>query len=291
MSPTRGHFSFGVTLFDCLKSYSKFFQMRKFLPLLLASILMLECAFAQQKTKVVLLGCFHFENPGLDVAKFENANILSEKRQKEVREIVDKLKAFKPDKIFVEVPIESQLWLDSSFNSYKNGSLTLKGSETQQLGFRLAKELNHQKLYGVDYRDAQFPFDSLMKSATEAQQFNLLGSVKKIIDSVEKMFNESLKKSTIREMLLEQNTKEGNEFQVGMYYEFLIAGKEGNHVGSYLTSEWWRRNMVIYENILKRMSGKEEKILVIFGSGHTALLNEMMKYSKRLEVVPVATVL
>ena len=109
--------------------------MRKSLPLLLASILMLECAFAQQKTKVVLLGCFHFENPGLDVAKFENANILSEKRQKEVREIVDKLKAFKPDKIFVEVPVESQPWLDSSFNSYKNGTLTLKGSETQQLGF------------------------------------------------------------------------------------------------------------------------------------------------------------
>jgi len=49
--------------------------------------------------------------------------------------------------------------------------------------------------------------------------------------------------------------------------------------------------MVIYENILKRMTGKEERILVIFGSGHTALLNEMMKYSKRLEVVPVATVL
>jgi len=266
--------------------------MRKLLPLILASTLVLQSGFSQQqKTKVVLLGCFHFDNPGLDVAKFENANILSEKRQKEVREIVDKLKAFKPDKIFVEVPVESQSWLDSSFNNYKNGSLTLKGSETQQLGFRLAKELNHSKVYGVDYRDAEFPFDSLMKSATEAQQFNLLGYVKKTIDSVEKVFNESLKKFTIREMLLAQNTKEGNDMAVGMYFDFLVAGKEGNHVGSYLTSEWWRRNMIIYENILKRLTGKEEKILVIFGSGHTALLNEMMKFNKNLEIVQVKSVL
>lgn len=253
---------------------------------------MLTSAFAQQqKTKVVLLGCFHFDNPGLDVAKFENANILSEKRQKEVREIVDKLKAYKPDKIFLEVPVEMQSKLDSSFNSYRNGSFTLKGTETHQLGFRLARELNHPKVYGVDYRDAEFPFDSLMKSATEAQQFSLLGNVKTLIDSVEKVFNESLKKNTIKEMLLAQNTDEGNEIAVGMYFDLLVAGKEGNHVGSYLTSEWWRRNMIIYENILKRMSGKEEKILVIFGSGHTALLKEMMKYNKNLEIVQVKSVL
>jgi hypothetical protein len=90
---------------------------------------------------------------------------------------------------------------------------------------------------------------------------------------------------------LAQNTKEGNAVGVGFYYEFLVAGKEGNHVGSYLTSEWWRRNMVIYENILKRLSGKEERILVIFGAGHTALLNEMMKYNKNFEIVPLNTVL
>lgn len=266
--------------------------MRKCLSLLFASVLMLATAFAQQsKTKVVLLGCFHFDNPGLDVAKFENANILSGKRQQEVRAIVDKLKQFKPDKIFVEVPVESQLRLDTDLTNYKNGSFTLKGSETYQLGYRLAKELNLPTLYAVDYRESVFPFDSLMKSATEAKQFNLLEMVKRTIDSVQTYFNESLKKNTITEILLAQNTKEGNAFQVSMYYEFLIAGKEGNHVGSYLTGEWWRRNMVIYENILKRLNGKEEKILVIFGAGHTALLNEMMKYNRNFELVPLSTVL
>ncbi|HJS56114.1 MAG TPA: DUF5694 domain-containing protein [Chitinophagaceae bacterium] len=245
-------------------------------------------AIAQEsKTKVLLLGCFHFDNPGLDVAKFENANILSEKRQKEVLEVVEILKQFKPDKIFVEVPVELQGRLDSNLMKYKDGQFTLRGSETHQLGYRLAKELNLPSLYAVDFRGAQFPFDSLIKSATEAKQFQLLSYMKRSIDSIQNDFNESLKNNTIKELLLKQNTNAAAELQVGGYFDFLVAGKEGNHIGSYLTSEWWRRNMIIYENILKRLSGKEEKILVIFGAGHTALLREMMKYNKNFELVPI----
>jgi len=254
---------------------------------IIASLMAVPALAQESKTKVLLLGCFHFDNPGLDVAKFENANILSEKRQKEVLEIVEILKQFKPDKIFVEVPVELQGRLDSNITKYKSGQFTLRGTETHQLGYRLAKELNLASLYAVDYRDSQFPFDSLVKSATEAKQFELLGYMKKSIDSVQNDFNESLKKNTVRELLLAQNTEAAGQLQVGGYFDFLVAGKEGNHVGSYLTSEWWRRNMIIYENILKRLDGKEKKILVIFGSGHTALLKEMMKYNRNLELVPL----
>lgn len=244
-----------------------------------------------QKTKVLLLGCFHFDNPGLDVAKFDNANIKSEKRQQEVKEIVEKLKQFKPDKIFVESPVSRQASIDSNIREYKEGNFELKANEIYQLGYRLAKELDLPTLYAVDYRESEFPFDSLMKSAMEAKQTEFLNYIRVAFDSVQNDFNESLKKNTIREIFLKQNSKESVDAGVGIYYEFLQAGKEGNHVGSYLSSEWWRRNMVIYENILKRLTGKEEKILVIFGAGHTALFQAMMQYSKKLELVPLHAVL
>lgn len=245
----------------------------------------------EHKTKVLLLGTFHFDNPGLDVAKFDNANILSEKRQAEVKAVVQKLLEFRPDKIFVEAPPSAQSRLDSNFSKYKAGELALKAGELHQIGFRLAKELNLPGLLAVDYTEAEFPFDSLVKSATEAKQFYLLGYIKNSIDSIQRIFNESLKVKTVRELLLDQNTREVTAFQVGMYYDFLVTGKEGNHVGSYLTSEWWRRNMIIYENILKRLNGREERILVIFGSGHTALLQEMMKYNRKIEIVQADKVL
>lgn len=245
----------------------------------------------QQKPKVLLLGSFHFDNPGLDVAKFENVNALSPKRQQEIRDVVDKLKQFKPDRIFVEVPVGLQPKLDSNYQLYVKDKFVLKATETHQLGYRLAKELNLPGLSAIDYNDTDFPYDSLMKSATEAKQFALIDNIKKSIDSIQYTFNESLKKHTIREMLLEQNAAPLVHLQLAWYFNLLVAGKEGNHVGSYLTSEWWRRNMVIYENILKRLTGKEERILVIFGSGHTALLQEMMQYNAGLELVPVSSAL
>lgn len=266
--------------------------MKKLILGAMATLLVCLAAHAQSpKTEVLLLGCFHFDNPGLDVAKFENANVLSDKRQQEIARVLENLKQFKPDKIFVEVPAERQGQLDSSYNLYRAGQKTLGASETHQLGFRLAKALDHQKLYAVDYRGADFPFDSLMKSAMEANQAQLLGSVKQVIDSVESDFNRRIKTETITQMLLGQNSRMAMDYQVSWYFDMLVAGKEGNHVGSYLTSEWWRRNMVIYENILKRMNGKEEKILVIFGSGHTALLDAMMHYNRKLTLVPVEKVL
>ena len=56
-----------------------------------------------RKIKVLLLGTFHFDNPGLDIAKYESANVLTAKRQEEIKEVITRLGNFNPDKIFVEV--------------------------------------------------------------------------------------------------------------------------------------------------------------------------------------------
>ena len=259
----------------------------------LACVFLCLPAIAQQKkpVKVLLLGTFHFDNPGLDVAKFQDANILSAKRQQEVQEVNKLLKVFAPDKIFIEATPGRQSSIDSSVAAYKAGKKQLEATEVQQLAFRLAKELNLNTVYGVDYQDADFPFDSLMKSAAEANQTGITTLVQKTIEEIQQSFNEALQKSTIKEMLLRENNQSMIRLQHEFYFKLLPAGKYGNHVGSYLVSEWWRRNMVIYENILKQLNGHEERILVIFGSGHTAILNELMKFNPEIELVAVSDVL
>jgi hypothetical protein len=245
----------------------------------------------KQQVQVLLLGVFHFANPGLDVAKFKSADILSEQRQKEVMQIIERLKNFSPDKIFIEDVPENQYKIDSVFEQYKKGKYTLSANETDQIGLRLAKELNLATIYAADYRNADFPFDSLMKSAADAGQTDIINFVQHIIDTVQTSFNEALARSTITEMLLRENTPEAIKLQNEFYFRLLPVGKEGNHVGSFLVGEWWRRNMIIYENILKRLNGNEKAILVIFGSGHTALLNQMMRYNSNIELVNAKDVL
>lgn len=245
----------------------------------------------ENKVKVLLLGTFHFDNPGLDVAKFRDADILSPERQKEVEEIVRLLAKFSPDKIFIEAIPARQPQIDSSFAFYKAGKKEPGASEVEQLGFRVAGQLGHPTVYGVDFQEAEFPFDSLMKSAMEAGQTDITSFVQKTIEEIQASFNEALQKFTIKEMLLRENSEEMVKLQHEFYFKLLRAGKPGNHVGSYLVSEWWRRNMVIYENILKHLDGKEKKIMVIFGSGHTAILNELMKFNTAIKLVSVSEVL
>jgi len=77
----------------------------------------------------------------------------------------------------------------------------------------------------------------------------------------------------------------------GLYVRLLSAGDKNNHIGAYLSSEWWKRNLFIYEHILKRLDWKEKKILVIFGSSHTAMIEQLMKVDQLFNIVDVNSIL
>ena len=72
--------------------------------------------------EVLLIGIFHFNNPGKDVAKTKGFNILSEKSQLELQEISSDIKGFNPTKIFVEWPYDERRELDSLYQLYIDGT-------------------------------------------------------------------------------------------------------------------------------------------------------------------------
>ncbi|WP_315818559.1 hypothetical protein [Paraflavitalea speifideaquila] len=60
---------------------------------------------ANLPTKALLLGSFHFSYPNLDGHKTDSSkmmDVLSPRRQKEIRQLVDVLASFKPTRIYVE---------------------------------------------------------------------------------------------------------------------------------------------------------------------------------------------
>jgi hypothetical protein len=79
------------------------------LAIVLLFLLSLPTALAQPRppadgppVQVMILGVFHFDNPGLDIANIQVENVLGDKRQAEIRQILDGLERFKPTKIAVE---------------------------------------------------------------------------------------------------------------------------------------------------------------------------------------------
>ena len=52
--------------------------------------------------KLLILGTYHFANPGLDYVQTQAADVFSEEKQQEITAVLTTLATFKPTKIAVE---------------------------------------------------------------------------------------------------------------------------------------------------------------------------------------------
>lgn len=85
-------------------------------------IVLSTCAFSQSKTKtnVILIGTYHFNNPGFDEGKMKERTILSQESQDALERITDKLvNKYKPSKVFVEYDFAKENKLNQMFELYK----------------------------------------------------------------------------------------------------------------------------------------------------------------------------
>ncbi|WP_428231764.1 DUF5694 domain-containing protein [Flavobacterium sp.] len=266
--------------------------MKKIALLFLFTIVFHTVSAQSKKKQILLLGTFHFENPGLDVAKVNTFNVMSDKSQKELENITNKIKKFGPDKIFVEWNYEKQAKLDKFYNKNTDSLLHKDADEIVQLALRSAKKLGHKKLYGIDYKNADFPYDSLVKGMKEAGQLDLIKMNEETMKNYEIDQNKKIAKYSLTELLLDINTKASNEDNIGWYLETAIkGGKTDNFVGAYLVSEWYRRNLYMYALIQKLTESKDDKIMVLLGAGHTAMIREFVEHNPEYEIVELATVL
>jgi hypothetical protein len=216
---------------------------------------------------------------------------MSEKSQKDLEIMSDKIKKFGPDKIFVEWKHTSQAKLDLFYNKNTDSLLKKDSDEIVQLALRTAKKLNHKKLFGIDYRN-NFPYDSLMMAMEKANQKDLM---KKNTDEMEKFqnqHNEKIGKSSLIDMMLFYNKKQTENQNIQWYLE--IANRGGNpddFSGASLVSKWYQRNLYIYSLIQKLTESTDNKIMILVGAGHAALIREFISHDPTFELVDLSTVL
>jgi hypothetical protein len=108
------------------------------------------------RPEILILGTYHMASPGRDVHNMEVDDVLAAARQQEMAELIDVLKGFRPTKIAIEAQVGSRR-VAERYTEYLRGEYTLSRNETDQIGFRLARELGHQVIYPVD-EDGEFPF-------------------------------------------------------------------------------------------------------------------------------------
>jgi pheromone shutdown protein TraB len=279
------------------KSYTRF---------LLTLSLMLATFVVQAQTQALLIGTFHFHNPGGDVVKQNTFDVMSAASQIELENIADKVGKFHPDKVFVEWDYKDQKGLDSLYQLYLNGTYDtfveakykgtksynfFKKNEIMQLGFRAAKRAGLKQVNGIDY-PMNIPFDTVMKVINASGQSSLMNEINTTIAEQGKITNEKISKLTLTELLKDNNTPAYRTMNNGLYIKYFNkAGLQDNFVGADGVTTWYKRNLYMYSLIQKATSPKDQRIMILLGSGHVSMIKKFIDDEQIFKVVELEELL
>jgi hypothetical protein len=236
---------------------------------------------ANIKPTLVVLGTYHMGTPGNNVVNPKVDDVSSPERQKQVRQLVEKLKNFKPTKIVVECDLEDDAKTQGIYNRYLSGSYQPSKNETNQIGFRLAKELGHKKVFCVDWSDFwDDPSINYEKYAAKDPEFDSF--LKKRYATLKKNVDAKFAKMSglsVTDQLILINQPDEIEKGHKIYFDYLRIGRGKDYIGANYVSWWYRRNLTILNNIMRLTDSPNDRILVIYGYGHLKLLTQFAKES------------
>lgn len=250
-----------------------------------------------RKAEILLLGTFHFDDPGLDDYKPQFPwNPLEADHQQEIAEVVRLFAAFRPTRVALEWPIARQAELDSAYSAFISGQAALGANERDQLGFRLARELGHERVYAVD-APARSYYPGMTQEEYEQHVARLMeGADEQVVVRQQDLgqryqatarFDDSLKTTMpLRDYLLRENDPDRvlaahGQYLIGSFY----LGRGDDYLGPDMRTRWYNRNLRIFHNLQRITESPDERILVIIGSGHLPILRHSVEASPEYRLV------
>ena len=248
----------------------------------------------KHKAKVMVLGVFHFGNPGLDSYKPRFPfNILEQGRQTELNELLEKIAAWRPTKILLECNrINSDSTINERYRAFLDNAFDIsdKTNEIYQIGFKLAKRLNHTRVYCSDAKAGWFGVELDWDNYDEISYMKSKGQYRKASRYDYESFYElgdSLKTvQTLTEHLIWLNNPDNRLKDHQAYLTSIIEGAGDNYLGADNVARWYRRNLRIFANAYDIVDfDKKDRLLLIYGAGHVWQLRQFFKDSPDFEYV------
>lgn len=224
--------------------------------------------------QVLILGVFHFHNPNADYAQFEGIDVLTPERQREIEAVAGRLEAFAPTRIAVERPPSDADSLDARLARYRAGTRELTANETEQLGFRLALRLGHERVHPIDYRmgmamDTFFAYVREHEPEFMPRFDAYIGQIVELMDGMQR-------DATILENLRFMNEPDNVVRTHEPYAVQATVGAGDGYVGARVVGGWYERNLAMFAN-LAAVAERGERVLLIVGAGHTPILRELVQ--------------
>ncbi len=248
------------------------------------------------RIKVYLLGSFHF-------AQMDSTyNVLDDEHQKSILRLCQTIINQNPDKVFVErqPEYEFQNKYDSLFTVYLNNEKLIAKAKNEmfQVGFRVAKQLNHPKVYQCDNPGMYgYNYSKALKYAKANDQMDYLeGTAKGTVQREDDRIDEdSLRNSTTLFDYIKWINSDAvmdtshasyiaNDTQVGSkdYYNY---DDDDTLIGAEIVAGWYRRNIMIYTKMINQLNYDESAIFLIIGADHVPTLKHLFESNPYFEVV------
>lgn len=236
---------------------------------------------AKVKPALVILGTYHMGTAGNNVVNGKVDDVTSPERQKQIVKLIERLEKFKPTKIVVECDLEDDAKTQEIYERYLSGSYQLSKNETNQIGFRLAKEAGLKKVYCVDWSDFwDDPNISYEKyAAKDAEMDSFLKGVYRDLKTSVDAEHEKMFTLPVIDQLVLLNQPDRIEKSHQTYYDIMRIGRGKEYIGANYVAWWYRRNLTILDNIIRLTDSPNDRVLVIYGSGHLKLLTQFAKES------------
>lgn len=239
--------------------------------------------------EVMILGSYHFANPGADMVNLEVDDMLTPRRQREIQILTDTLAKWQPTRIAVEGTAQPPS-LELEDYAQTDELLTTDRNESIQIGYRLARMLGHSAVYGFDERSGEgepdyFPMGRVQAFAQEnggIEQLNdMFGKVQaRVAEEQAKLPVQSVAESLIfhnrRDLVDAEHDR--------IYYSMLSIGDGDQQPGAELNAYWYMRNAKMFAKI-GMIAEPGDKVLVIAGSGHATWLRHFAERMPGYELV------
>lgn len=252
------------------------------------------CSLAQSPPEsaapiqVMILGTYHFGNPGQDLHNMKVDSVLTPAKQAELADVATRLAKFNPTKIAVEALPDRPGLGTSKFDGFSAETLTKNPDERAQIAFRLALQLEQKMVYGIDEQSDTidyFPFGKVEAFAQAHGQSSALTAMQQSVERMIKEMEAAQKTKPVRSMLADLNepARIASDHR-GFYYALLSLGDEKEQAGAELNAAWYQRNAKIFAK-LTQIARPGDRVIVVFGSGHAFWLRHFVETTPGFQLV------
>ncbi len=243
-------------------------------------------SYAKQPSELMLMGIFHFENPGLDKVKSKTINVMTEENQNYIIQLSEKISNFKPTMVLLEFNPDNTEKVNKQYQEYLNGAFELPANEIYQIGFRVAKLSGIKHLESLDERSIQWQAEELFKYL-ETKDLEANAEFQAIINEVTASTNENHKKLSLKQLLQLNNDESYDQMNKNIYLATNSVGvADGSFYGADSSASWWHRNFRVYAKI-QHHAKSNTKIFALAGQGHTAILKDFVKSDQKIQSVDI----